>query len=290
MNLNRISRLIGAFWMLTSLVWALLAVWALVAGLRGLNNLQAQAAANLSSVDGSLDAIHALIVESTQVVTATSASLTSVQAAIHDSSTALNESRPLLWQTTKLVTIQIPEALDGIQDSMPTVIATAQSVDQTLTWLSSFRFTIPNPFGPDWTYDLGITYAPEVPLDEALALMNANLENMPADLRAMKESLNTSDQNLILISDDLALLAGDLETVNQQLTDLNPHLQSLAQNVAQIQESFRTAQEGLPNGFAGARWTLSLVLGLVILSQIPAGYMGWLLLRGERPKITDQTQ
>ncbi len=281
MRSKDLSRVMGMIWIVTSLLWAAFGVAGLLYGFSWIDSIQVSLDDNLTKVTESLDSVHSLVNGTTDVVSATYQSLETVQRSTHDVSIALADARPLLWTTTKVVTIDVPDALDGVQDSMPSLIETAKSVDETLTWLSNFQFTIPNPFGADWSYDLGINYDPGVPLDQALADMSGNLEGVPEDLREMKESLSTADANLVIVSDDLALLAGDLETMNQQISDINPELESLAENIENVQLSFQEIQEEIPESFETARRVIGLILGLLIFTQLPFIYMGWLLVSGE---------
>lgn len=287
MKSKDLSRMMGAIWIIASVLWAALGVAGLLYGFTWLNDLQDNLNENLSKVNESLDSVHSLVVDATDIVSATHQSLETVQQSTHDVSIALADARPLLWTTTKVVTLDVPDALDGVQDSMPSLIETAKSVDETLIWLSNFGFTIPNPFGTDWSYDLGISYDPDVPLDQALEDMSSNLEGVPEDLREMKESLNTADKNMVVVSDDLALLAGDLETMNQQIADIDPELKSLANNLENVQLSFQEIQEKIPDSFKTAERVMGMILGLLVFTQIPTIYFGWLLVNGA---ITSSTK
>lgn len=292
MKSSDLSRMMGVIWIVTSLLWAALGCTGLFYGMNWLNNIQVGLDENLTNISGSLDAVHTLIIGTTDVVSATHQSLETVQQSTHDVGTALADARPLLWTTTKVVTLDVPDALDGVQDAMPSLIETAKSVDETLTWLSNFQFAIPNPFGNDWSYDLGISYGPEVPLDQALEVMSGSLESVPEDLRDLKENLNTSDANLVIVSDDLALLAGDLETMNQQIAEINPQLEALADDIENTQLSFQVIQEKIPHSFETAKKVIRIILGLLIFSQIPSVYMGCLLMSGvfksSMPKENEQ--
>jgi hypothetical protein len=214
------------------------------------------------------------------VVSSTQQSLTTVQQSTHDVSIALADARPLLWTTTKVVTLDVPDAIEGVQESMPSLIETAKSADETLNWLSNFKFSIPNPFGTAWSYDLGISYNPEVPLDQALEDMSGNLEGVPDDLREMEESLSTADSNLVIVSDDLAILAGDLESMNRQITDINPQLEGFASSLLDVQKNVQNIQSGLTKNFSTIRNIVSFILCLIVLTQIPSLYWGWVLVKG----------
>lgn len=279
--MKNLSRVMGVIWIITSLVWAALSIAGLFYGLRWLEKLETGLDANLKLAINSLDSVHGIVVATTDVISSTQNSLASVQLSVHDASIALSDARPLLWKTTKVVTIDVPDALDGIQESMPSLISTAKAVDDTLSWLSGFGFTIPNPFGADFSYDLGIDYDPAVPLDQAVEDMSANLEEVPDDLRAMKESLNTADENLVVISDDLAFLAGDLETLNKQIADTSPRLDSLANNIVDIQGSFQDIQADFPRSLTTARKLMISILVLLVFTQLPSLFMGWTLASGK---------
>jgi prefoldin subunit 5 len=279
--MKNLSRIMGGIWITTSLLWVGFGVAGLLYGLNWLENLEMGLDDNLQLIVDSLDPVHVLALEAMDIVSSTQASLTTVQLSVHDASIALADARPLLWTTTKVITTDVPDALDGVQESMPSLIETAKSVDETLTWLSGFGFTIPNPFGADWSYDLGINYNPEVPLNRAMEDMSGNLEGVPDDLRKMKESLNDADANLVIVSDDLALLATDLETMNQQIADISPQIESFSRNIEDIQASFRNVQETIPQSFRTAQKVAVAVLVLLVVTQLPSLYMGWILVQGK---------
>jgi hypothetical protein len=276
----------GIILIIASVMWAILAIAGLFYGLKFLERLQTDLGANLDLVIDSLDTVHSLIGESTDIVSSTIQSLDTVQDTMSDASIALSDLRPLVWRTKLVVTDDLPEALEGVQESMPSLIATAKSVDETLTWLSNFGFTVPNPFGPDWSYDFGIDYEPEMPLNQALETTSGNLEGLPEDLRNMKESLKSADDNLEIMSDDLAQLASDLEDVSQEIADINPQLSLLSEDIVSIQESFRGVQEKIPGTIKTARRIIIVVFGLILFTQIPALYLGLRMTSGIMP-VTD---
>ncbi len=289
MNVKNVSRVIGVIWISISLLWAGLGIAGIYYISSWLESTQASLTNNLTLVVDTLESVSVLVDGSTNVISSTHQSLATTQVSVHDASTTLADLRPLLWNTTKVVTVDVPDALDGMQDSIPSLIETAKSVDDTLTWLSNFNLTIPNPFGSDWTYDLGITYNPSVPLDQAMEDMSQSLENVPEELRELDESLATTDANLIIVSDDLAYLAGDIEILNEQIQEIVPQMEGLAGNIEEFQATFVEAEESIPESFAFAQKILLAILGLLILTQVPTMFMGGLLISGVlfRPNPSD---
>ncbi len=82
------------------------------------------------------------------------------------------------------------------------------------------------------------------------------------------------------MSDDLALLAADLDTLNQQLADINPELVALAENIEEVQLSFQGVQDSIPQFFKTIKAVVGVVLGLLIFTQLPSIYFGYLLTNG----------
>jgi len=288
--MKNLPRIIGLIWIITSLAWSVLSIAGLLYGLNWLENLEKGLDDNLTLLVDSLDSVNGIVTETTNVISSTQTSLASVQLSVQDASNALNDARPLLWTTTKVVTIDVPAALEGVQESMPSLIATAKSVDETLTWLSGFGFTIPNPFGADFSYDLGIDYDPAVPLDQAMEDMSGNLEGVPDDLRGMEESLNNADENLVVVSDDLASLASDLDNLNNQIANVYPQLDALSTSIENIQDSFEDVQSDFPHSFDMARKILISTMVLLIFTQIPTIFLGWVLGSGKMLITSNQEE
>ncbi|HBX68893.1 MAG TPA: hypothetical protein DEH25_05780 [Chloroflexi bacterium] len=280
MNAKRVSRLMGSIWIITSLLWATLSVLGLIYGLRWLENMRSGLEENLGLVVDSLGSVEGIIVETSNVITATYQSLQTVSTSTGDASDTVTDMRPLIWKTTQVVTGDVPTALDGVQDSMPSLIETAKTVDQTLTWIADFKIVIPIPFAPDYVFDFGFSYAPEIPLDQALEVMSGNLEGVPDDLRSMESDLDTLDANMSVIRDDLAQLSENITSLNEQIAAINPRLDEFAQNISAIEISFSEMQETLPNSFLTAKRIFSGIMGLLLLTQIPSLYWGWVMMNG----------
>ena len=276
----KISRVIGTIWILSSILWGILGVMGLLYVSTWIENIQVNLEDDLAVIEETLESARIVIIETSGVVSSTNQSLETLQKTVSDASDTLADLRPLIWKTTKVVTLDVPDALDGVQNSMPSLIETAKSVDETLNWLSNFKFTIPNPFGADWSYDLGISYYPQVPLDQALASMSQNLVEIPDDLRDLELDLSTADENLVIVSDDLGLLAGDIETTNQRVGEIVPRLENLVGNIDDIQTTFQEAKISIFKCFEIGRKILNVIFVLLIFSQIPSLYMGVLLTRG----------
>ena len=280
MTWKNLSQVMGVVWILISILWAGLGVAGIIYLSEWLDGLQTSLDDNITIVVETLETIDGIVADSASVISSTHQSLGTVQVSVHDASVSLSELRPLLWKTTKVVTTEVPDALDGVKESMPTIIETAKSVDEALTWLSSLKLTIPNPLGSDWEYDLGIQYSPDVPLDRALNNMSSSLDEIPDDLRDLDESLAKADSNLLLVSDDLAYLAGDIERMNREVDELVPRMEEIRIKLNSVQTEIEGTQNRIPESFKKARNIILAILGLVILTQVPSIFLGSLFVSG----------
>lgn len=280
MKAKNLSRIIGFIWICTSVLWATLGITGIFYVSTKMSTAETVIDEQLNLVIDTLKTTEEIVVHASEVVSSTQQSLTSVQKSVHDASVGLSDLRPLLWETTKVVTLDVPVALDGVQNSMPSLIETANSIDDTLTWLSVLEITIPNPFGNNWNYDLGISYDPEIPFNESLEELSSNLEGIPDDMRNLDDSLSTADENLLLISDDLAYLAGDIDLMKSQIQEFNPRIESLAGNMEDARLRFHNVQDKLPEFFETTQKLLIALFALIFFTQIPSLYFGWLLING----------
>jgi hypothetical protein len=281
MDGKNISRIVGVIWIVTSLMWGILGAMGLIFISGWVESAQSKLEVNFLVIDETLDSVRDVIIETSDVISSTNQSLGTLQNSISDASTTLSDIRPLIWKTTKVVTSDVPDALDGVQESMPSLIETAKSVDETLTWLSNFKITIPNPFGSDWNYDLGISYNPEVPLDQAMESMGQNLVDIPNELRDLDQNLSDTDNNLKVVSEDLSQLSDDINNTNERIEGVVPRIDGFIGHMDDVQISLRETQSSVVIFFDHCKRVLTVILILLIISQIPSMYLGIQLVRGD---------
>jgi ABC-type transporter Mla subunit MlaD len=228
----------------------------------------------------SLDIVHDSLDLSMGIVASVGDALNTVGATAVDVSQAIMEARPLLDETSQMVTEDVPEALDGVREAMPNVVNAMRLVDRTLFFLAGFQFTIPNPLGADMNLGLGIDYAPEQPLGEAFDAVNTGLEEIPGTLRDMKGNISAANSYLLAVSGDMSTLSGELKTVTEQISEVQPQLEEAAANIDDVRGSVQGIRRTLPQTLDHVRKILVGVLALVGVSQVPSIYVGWLLFRG----------
>lgn len=271
----------GILRLLICLIWAALSITGLYYGDRVIHCSQDFLDRNLTVFEENLSNAYGLLDETGEALSSVEESLGTVREAIVGITFTLTDTRPLIAEASQVITQDVPEALEGVQASMPGLIETAAAVDDTLTFLSGFQFTIPNPFGEAFKIGLGVDYTPEVPLDQALENLNSNLEDIPEDLRGMENDLNTTSIDLLTLRDDLSVLAEDLYLVNQQVEDLEPQIEELAESLSDVQSSIEETRKKYAEELPAIRLVYMIFFSLILVSQAPSAYVGLILIRSD---------
>ncbi len=276
-----LSKSMAVLRLVISLIWIALSIFAMFYTHKTVQRAQSWLGETLAPLIESIDNVHAIMVESNDVLVGVEESLDSVQDVTVDMTILLTDTRPLVSESTEVIASDIPGAIEGIQASMPSLIETAATVDETLRFLSNFEASIPIPFRDSLSFGLGIDYDPETPLDQALEDLNGNMDGIPENLRDLEDDLTTANDNLLVVRDDLSALADDLYEINQELKDINPRLEALTEDVQALQSTLTGVEERAVTVLPIARAVTISLLALILLAQLPTIYMALLVLRGE---------
>jgi hypothetical protein len=279
------SKIMGTLKTIFSFLWMGLGVLGIVYGLRGVSWLEVQLDSSLSVANQNIEIVNALLTEITDVIDKVDQALSIIENSTIDAGIGLTESRPIIDETSQIIIQDVPQALDEVQTSMPGVLEAAAMVDQTLSLLSSFQFAIPNPFGSNWEFNLGIDYDPPVTLQEALANLSGAIVEIPDGLRALEGDLVTADINMSVMSDNLINVAFGLDSMREQLADINPEIDRMVANLQGIQASVERTRTSLPFIARNARIGIVAILGLLILTQIPSAFTGYMMTRESDLKV-----
>ncbi len=203
-----------------------------------------------------------------------------------NASRTIAETRPLLDNTTVVITQEVPEAVEGIQAALPNMIQVAGVIDDTLTTLSSVGIDrdIPLPFGGSipLSFDLGIDYDPETSFDDSLRGFEGSLTGLPESLRGLESDLRATNDNLALLSTDLQATSDNLTTINTRISEILPLLDQYGVLLNDLGATITQAQLGLGDRLEVVRIAAIALLVAVGLSQLAPIYLGWELLTGRR--------
>jgi hypothetical protein len=198
-------------------------------------------------------------------------------------------SRPLIENVNGVVTQEIPQAIEGIQGALPSMIQVAAVIDNTLETLSSIGVNrdIPLPFGGSFPlrFDLGIDYNPEVPFDVSLRGFQTSLDGLPESLRGLEDDLGGTAENLTMLAADLQLASDNLASISEQFEDIEPLFTQYSMLVDQLESTVAQVEADIDRQLTYIRYGAIAVLFFLALTQLAPLYLGWELITGRRDEV-----
>lgn len=183
----------------------------------------------------------------------------------------IHDTGPMLDSLSNLTGKDLPAALTATQTSLTSAQGSAQLIDSTLEVLTSI------PFSPVKSYK------PDVPLHTALSQVSTSLNALPSALANIRASLATGKTNLSAVETELGKISETTKGISTSLAGAQTVIDQYQEIVTQLQARVDIAQQSASFWITAAAWILSLVFGLLFISQLGLGVQGLEMLRGERP-------
>lgn len=168
--------------------------------------------------------------------------------------TSTDEAANVIEEVADLSTGQIPATLTSLEEALPALIDTAAVIDQTMRTLSF----------------LGVDYEPQVPLDEAFADVQAELDGLPEEITEQGERLEALVAEIRTTGTDTGQLSDQIATIEDNLAEAQTQIGSYGDAIDGL-DRFSEVSEQLIASIPIARIALVVlaVCGLLI------GVMGW---------------
>ena len=206
--------------------------------------------------------------------------LQTVQTLTTNLAITVEDTEPLLIRTNEMLTNEVPTSLDGVQETIPTLVAVAGSIDDTLTTLNSFR--IDESFlGFDFNYSLGIDYAPDQQFDEAIIQIGDSLADIPESLRSMEGDMNSAIDNMAIIQGDLDALTTDLVQIETDIRAFLPMIDEYMRLTLEINDNIRETRSTLNSQMETMNSLILFGMVWLALFQLLPLYVGFELARGQ---------
>ncbi len=163
---------------------------------------------------------------------------------------SFTDAASVIADTSTVVTIDVPNALDAVLDAMPPIERVAGIIDTTLGALSFF----------------GADYDPDVPFAEAVAGVAAGIAPLPEQLRAQAEPLDQLASDFEEFGAASTVIAVDLEALQIQLDTASRLLTEYAATTAGASLVVADVQ----NDLGWLRWLVSaaVVLAALVLAAL----------------------
>lgn len=268
-----LGRVIAVILLLVGIVGLGIAIVGVMFGFQVVDALGESLDETLALTSDSLDTVTDTLLLTQQTVAQTGQAIGTVAETTDSVAQTLSDTQPLLDDVSQVATVDVPDSLDAVQESVPNLVAVAGAVDDTLETLSKFDFQR-TVFGVPIGFDLGIDYEPEEPFDESMAKIGTSLEGVPDNLRGLQVHLDTANDNLETISDNLLVLTENLAAIEGSVAEVGPLLDEYISLVAQIQENIGQTRSELDGQLQTVKTGVIVLFAWFGLNQLVPLYLG----------------
>jgi len=229
---------------------------------------------------GTMENTHETLAVTRSTIATSADTLQTVQTLTANLATTVGDTEPLLISTNAMLTDEVPASLEGVQETIPTLVAVAGSIDDTLTTLNSFRID-ESILGFSFNYSLGIDYAPDQQFDEAIVQIGDSLSGLPDSLRSMEGDMNTAIDNMATIQGDLDTLSTDLVQIETEIRAFLPMIDEYMRLTLEINDNIRETRATLNSQMEVMNGLILFAMVWLALFQLLPLYVGLELARGQ---------
>lgn len=160
---------------------------------------------------------------------------------------SIEDTGPLIDSSASLIGNQAPQIIDDTHDALLVAEEGARAIDQVLRNLAKISFLT------------GVSYAPEIPLDEAISEVADSLQPLPDDLRRVGDELAQIRSGIDDVGNALLIAGDELQVFSEELGSKDETLSGLADDLEVFSEEI-----------GNARGTLRLVIlaGVIFLGLL----------------------
>ncbi len=203
-----------------------------------------------------------LLATTEQALTAVKESLGLVGSITDNVAESTGDVADVVGGIADLATGPIPDSLAALRSSMPALIDTAAVIDESMRTLAVF----------------GVPYAPEAPLDVALADIQAGLSDLPESIEAQGETLALILPQIRQTGTDTAALTRQVSAIEANLDEILISIESYRTSVDEV-----SAMAEMATGLAGALPLARAAVVVMMLSGLGLALIGW-NLSGRLPR------
>ena len=213
----------------------------------------------LDTVDGSF-----VIAEEALVIVGDG--VTEAQSAVRSLGGSMEEGQQALETLTDLTGVEIADALEDVEQSLPAIEQAATAIDDTLATLNLLPF--------------GLSYDPERPLGETIGEVSAGLEGLPDELRAQADQVERTSAELEAATRSTIATADSLTALDERIDTAAGLVGGYAERATEAALVVDRQRAALDATARRAR-VLVIAFGVILaLGQFGPLYLGLALVRG----------
>ncbi|GIK54816.1 MAG: hypothetical protein HND44_04640 [Chloroflexi bacterium] len=278
-----IRRIVGVIFIIIAIIGAVVAYQGMQLTDRFIDNLAASMKSALQLTNETLTNVENTLVVSKQTLTDLGTTLSTMETTAGDMATAVQDAEPLITQVSTVIATDVPNSIETLQATIPTLVEVATVIDDALTTLSRFEIDQTIPIvNYRIQYDLGINYNPEVPFDQAVSELGGSLDGLPETLRSLEAELATTQASLDTMAGNMDQLATDMATLNASITEVQPILDEYIRIVTDVNDRLRLSRQQIDDQAAQVKQIFNFIFLWMLLFQLVPLYLGLEMAAGER--------
>lgn len=181
------SRLTGFSLILAAIAGIVLSIWGLVSIWRIKGPFTAQAQADLALLQATLSATENGLAAAGETLISTQESVRSLISTLDTVADSIEDTTPVIESLSRLIDADLPATILSTRRSIVAAQVSARLIDDILGSLTSIPLLNLN------------RYAPQVPLNVALAQVAESLGEIPGSLYEMEDGMEATRRNVVLI-------------------------------------------------------------------------------------------
>lgn len=275
------QRLLGIIMLVIGLAGIVLSIAGAIVGRELIADIGQSLDDNLRLTLESLQTVNESLILTKTTVGQIGDALETMEVTADNVAVSLDESRPLLQQTSQVVGGDVADGIESFQAGIPALVEVADTIDTTLITLSRFRIDR-QILGIPLRYDLGINYDPEIPFARTIEDIGASMEGLPEELRTLQLYLEVTDENVMEIGGNIATIADDLAAVNESVDELEPLLDEFVTTITEFSDNTRQTRVVMQEQLDTFQLVWTVVMVWLALTQAAPIYLGAELLLKRR--------
>ncbi len=268
------KRIIGVLFLLIGLSGLALSIGGVIIGRQVIEEVGTGVDQALILTSDTLDTVGQTLLVTKDVMSKIDGGIETAGSTAINLSTTISETRPMLGQIAQVTSRDIPDGIESVQTALPDVAEAAGAIDDALRVLAAFQVER-QIFGVPISFDLGVDYNPENPLDETVLILGESLEGLPTNLRDLQIHLDVANTNLATIGQDVESIAADLALISESTGEIEPLIDEYIQIVTETGDLVRQARSSIGDQMEMAELILTLLFVWIGLNQAIPLYLSW---------------
>jgi hypothetical protein len=276
-----LRRILGILVMIAGILGLVISVAGLVGVWMAKPIVVGSATSTINTLNNSITTSQMAMEVTKQALGATVDSVDALSVMLASTATSVEETAPVVEQMNVFLGVNLPNTLESATDSLKTAQQAAVVLDSTVKSLEAFQFAMSGvPLVSAFVQVPTEAYNPEVPLDESLGQVAAELESLPPMFVQMSADLDKADDNLVTIQTSLTTMSGSVQLISRSLSEYEAMVAQSQASMGELAPILANLQNNLEPIVNGVTLGLTLFLLWLLAIQVVVFTQGWELYQG----------